>query len=69
MRNRVGILRALKKRGIWLIDTSIVGMYRGAINDPDMKARVIRDSWDEYIGDLVSNARPKHIIVIGKVLV
>ncbi len=41
-------------------------MYGGAINDPEVKARVIRDSWDKYVGDLVSNAHPKRIIVIGK---
>ncbi len=46
LRNKVSILQELKRKGIWLIDASIVGIYRGSIDDPEIKAKVIRTSWD-----------------------
>jgi hypothetical protein len=64
--NKVNILQEMKRRGIWLIDASIVGIYRGSIDDPEIKATVIRDSWDCYLKDVILQAKPKDIIVIGK---
>jgi hypothetical protein len=66
LRNKVGILSELKRRGIWLIDASIVGIYKGALIDNKIKERVFFDSWDHYITSVVTEAHPKHIIVIGK---
>ena len=66
MRNKVNILYELKRRGIWLIDASLVGIYKGKIGDPEIKEKVIRASWDNYLQNLVTEAHPKHIIVIGK---
>ncbi|MGA2682015.1 MAG: hypothetical protein ABSF44_09480 [Candidatus Bathyarchaeia archaeon] len=63
MRNKVNILNELKARGIWLIDSSLVGIYRGAI---DEKSDVICASWDNYVKDVVIQAHPKYIAVIGK---
>lgn len=65
LRNKVNILNELKRRGIWLIDASLVGIYRG-IDDPEIKAKVIRASWDNYINNLITETHPKDIIVIGK---
>ena len=66
IRNKINILQELKRRGIWLIDASIVGIYRGVIDDPEIKSRVFHDSWDYYLKDLVTEIHPKHITVIGK---
>lgn len=65
LRNKVSILNELKRRGIWLIDASLVGIYRG-IDDPEIKSNVIRSSWDNYIKNIVTETHPKDIIVIGK---
>ncbi len=66
LRNKVGILQQLKRRGIWLIDASIVGIYRGSIEDPEIKTKVFCDSWDYYLKSLVTEIHPKQIVVIGK---
>jgi hypothetical protein len=66
LRNKVNILNELKRRGIWLIDASIVGIYKGSITDDDVKERVFHTSWDKYVRDVVTEAHPKYVIVIGK---
>lgn len=66
MKNKVSILQELKRRGIWLIDASLVGIYRGEIEDKDIKEKVIRASWDNFVNNIVADAHPKHIVVIGK---
>ncbi|MGA2681491.1 MAG: hypothetical protein ABSF44_06790 [Candidatus Bathyarchaeia archaeon] len=65
LRNKVNILNELKRRGIWLIDASIVGIYKGSITD-DLKERIFHTSWDMYVRDVVAGAHPKYVIVIGK---
>jgi hypothetical protein len=66
MRNKVRILNELKRRGIWLIDASIVGFYKGSINDNDIKQNIFQKSWDTYVSSVVADAHPKYVIVIGK---
>jgi hypothetical protein len=65
LRNKVGVLQEMKKRGVWLLDASIVGIYR-AIDDSETKEKIIRVCWDEHVKDIILESRPKHIIVIGK---
>ena len=67
LKNKVNVLRRMKQRGIWLLDASIIGLYRSGIKEyPDECKRIIRVSWRNYIGDMIEEAQPKHIIVIGK---
>lgn len=65
LRNKVNILQEMKKKGIWLLDASIVGIYR-AIDDGEIKETICKTCWDEYLKTVIMETQPKHIIVIGK---
>jgi hypothetical protein len=61
---KVRLLRALRRRGIWLLDASIVGI-NGL--EPGLKREATRVSWETYVGPRIAalNPRPERIIVIG----
>jgi hypothetical protein len=65
LRNKIGVLQEMKKRGVWLLDASIVGIYR-AIDDLETKEKIIRICWDEHVKNIILESHPKHTIVIGK---
>ncbi len=62
------LLVRLRDAGIWLVDASIVALYRPGRRKP--RARQIREaivaSWDSYVADVVAEARSEHIVLIGK---
>jgi len=68
IRDKIGLLRKLKEMGVWLVDSSIVGLYRSGEKKPSHKimSEIILISWDNYIRDLVQNSKPKCIICVGK---
>lgn len=63
-----GLLAEMKRRGIWLVDASIVGLYSPLLKKPARKVieHVIQACWKLYIGKLVRDLAPEHIVVIGK---
>lgn len=65
LRNKVSILQEMRRRGIWLVDASIVGIY-GAVKKQKVKETIITTCWDAYIKNVIFESYPKHIIVIGK---
>ena len=75
LRNKVGLLQEMKRRGIWLLDASIVGIY-GSIAAKhneltaneifELKKSIFTICWDNYLINTVMEAKPKSIIVIGK---
>lgn len=62
--NKIQLLQQLKRAGIWLVDASIIGINK---RDPNLKSRVVAESWDAYTGPLIEglDPRPQNIIVIG----
>lgn len=66
LHNKVKILRKLKKKGVWLLDASIVGLYGSGKKDPRIIEKALDICWRNYIKDTILEANPKHIIVIGK---
>jgi hypothetical protein len=67
LKNKIDLLLLLKERGIWLIDTSIVALYNNG-KKPDSKTfnEVIQTSWNGYTKNLIKEANPKHVIIVGK---
>lgn len=61
---KVRLLKALRQRGIWLLDASIIGINE---QNPDVKREVTSESWQSYVGLRIRGLipRPKRIIVIG----
>jgi hypothetical protein len=60
-------LEKLQAKGIWLLDASIVGLYRSGIKEyPGMLGRIIQTSWHGYVKNIVLDSAPRHVIIIGK---
>ncbi len=61
--NKIELLKRLKEKGIWLVDSSIAG-----INKLQRKQReeIILTSWNEYVKQVIEAAKPKAIVCIGK---
>lgn len=66
LRNKVNILRNMQEKGIWLLDASIVGLYRSGVKDRKIKKRIIESCWHNHLANIILGSKPKHIIVIGK---
>lgn len=67
LNNKIAVLTAMRERGIWLVDSSIVALYNnGRLYNNGTDKRIIRTSWDCYRRNIIEQAQPDHIIVIGK---
>ncbi|MCK0163798.1 hypothetical protein [Marinobacter sp. S6332] len=65
LRNKIEILKQMKREGIWLIDASIVALYKDGQKMPRM-FDALKESWQSYTRDVVLSAKPDHVICIGK---
>ena len=66
LRNKVKVMRQMKRRGVWLLDASIVGLYGSGKKDHSVTERVLEICWRNAITDTIEESNPKHIIVVGK---
>jgi len=66
LRNKVNVLQKLKEKGIWLLDASIVGLYRSGIKSHKTVKRIIEICWENHLLNMIRELQPKHIIVIGR---
>ena len=65
LRNKTYLLKELKSKGIWLVDTSIVALYKNGTKLPRM-FQALEKSWQLYTLNVVKSVSPEHIICIGK---
>lgn len=65
LRNKINLLVELKARGIRLVDTSIVALYKEGKKMPNMFL-ALQESWQSYTRDVVLSSNPKHVICIGQ---
>jgi hypothetical protein len=65
LQNKIKLLKDLNARGIWLIDASIVALYKEGKKIPYMFA-ALEESWQSYTRELVTSANPEHVICVGK---
>jgi hypothetical protein len=65
MGKKVRLLRTLQRRGVWLLDASMLGINGLA---PRIKREVTSVSWEGYVGPRVQalDPKPRRLIVIGK---
>ncbi len=67
LRAKVGVLSALKERGVWLVDASVAALYRPG--QPKLTSRergtVLQTSWDAYTRAVVEAAEPEAVLCIG----
>jgi len=66
IKNKVDLLHSLRERGVWLVDASIVALYRQGVKpSPVQYKEIVERCWDNYIGATIREAQPQHIICIG----
>jgi hypothetical protein len=65
LRNKIEVLRQMKEQGIWLVDASIVALYKDGKKIPRM-FDALQESWRSYTREVVLSANPEHVICIGK---
>lgn len=63
--NKIDLLKDLRTQGIWLVDASIVALYRSGRKVPNMFA-ALEESWQSYTRDVIVASNPQHVICIGK---
>ena len=67
IKNKIEILKKMREKGIWLVDTSIVALYNNAKKPKSSKMKeILLTSWAYYIEDVLKQAKPERIIIIGK---
>jgi hypothetical protein len=67
LKNKISILQKMRERGIWLLDSSIVGLYGNeAKSNPPACGKIIDICWNNYIEHIIKDEKPKYVIVIGK---
>ena len=67
IQNKINLLYSLKELGIWLVDTSIIALYnKGKKPKKLIMTEALQTSWDKYTGQIVKEANPDFVIVIGK---
>lgn len=66
--SKAAVLNGLRKKGVWLLDASILALYSPGGKKPDSSTRekILLTCWDEYIGYLMDESKPEKLIVIGK---
>ena len=67
VRNKLALLAEMKRRGIWLVDASVVGLYTPAGSKTGYKdiERAIAESWISFWHAQLRAEQPRHAICIG----
>lgn len=65
---KISILKALRDRGVWLLDSSIGAIYqrRGFRANPKVAERMILSCWENYVRETISNSQPSFVRIVGK---
>lgn len=67
IKQKIELLEEMKRRGIWLLDCSILGVYDQG-NKPNHNAfeEILKLSFENYCQPIIQKEKPDKIIVIGK---
>ncbi|MFZ4858321.1 MAG: hypothetical protein ACOYL3_18175 [Desulfuromonadaceae bacterium] len=65
LENKINILKRHQAQGVWLVDASIVALYKDSKKIPNM-FNALEESWRSYTRGIVISTRPEHVICIGK---
>lgn len=68
LRSWIETLRTLQKLGVWLLDSSLHGIYLGGGNrvDPGIVPSLQRIWWQQYGEAVLAETSPERIVAIGK---
>jgi len=71
LQNKISLLEKMKEKGIWLVDASIVAVYKNKNgkkekpNEKNMK-EILKITWEQHTLKIICEVKPEKIIVIGK---
>jgi hypothetical protein len=68
LQNKISLLETMKKRGIWLVDASIIALYRSGGERYENKTykELVHCSWQNYTSQIITESDPSYVICIGK---
>jgi hypothetical protein len=67
LRNKIVLLDEMKANGVWLLDASIVAVYKnGKKPDSQDYKSILKESFDNYVLPVILAENPSKIVVIGK---
>jgi hypothetical protein len=68
IRNKVEVLKKLRRSGVWLQDASIVALYRKGVKPTTgLREKIISECWTRYILPQIRSEKPQpRVIVIGE---
>ena len=71
LQNKISLLEKMKEKGIWLVDASIVAVYKnknGKKEKPKEKVmkEILKITWEKHTSKIICEIKPEKIIVIGK---
>lgn len=66
IQNKIDLLKELKRKGVWLVDTSIVALYPKKNKDNRLINNILKISWVTFTRNIVSLSKPESVICIGK---
>ena len=67
IRNKLQVLTEMRRRGIWLVDSSLLAVCRPGgqrLSGKDTQT-LLQTSWDFYWRDVLKELAPRHVICIG----
>lgn len=64
---KLGVLDALRERGVWLVDASVAALYNPTAAKPaaNIREAALQASWDAYTEEVVASAEPQAVVCIG----
>jgi len=65
LQNKIALLNDLRDKEIWLVDASIIALYKNGKKVRGM-FHALQESWKSYTRNVVFSANPEHVICIGK---
>ncbi len=65
LQNKIALLNDLRDKEIWLVDASIIALYKNGKKVRGM-FNAHQESWRSYTRNVVFSAKPEHVICIGK---
>ncbi|MCX5806901.1 MAG: hypothetical protein NT010_12705 [Proteobacteria bacterium] len=68
MNNKIGLLKKMQQEGIWLVDASIIGIDDKYKPIQDIYTKIIECCWNYYIGEVIAQSHPAHIVIIGSMV-
>lgn len=66
--NKLRLLGELRAKGVWLLDASLAALYIPGRPKPaaEIIQAALRISWDSYLRTVICDARPAHVVCIGR---